>query len=240
MFIDPTIPAAVEIQGLSRRFGTSWALAGLDLQVARGTALLVAGHNGSGKSTLLRLVAGALRPTAGTIRVEGLAELAERRRRTGLLTHASFTYEALSALQNLQIVARLLGRPDAPQALLPVLERVGLAGRARDEVHGFSAGMRKRLALARLMLQEPRLALLDEPYAQLDPQGFRLVDELIAELRARGATVLLASHLLDRGAALCERAVLLERGRLAWQGPAGQLPAQARIESPPSPRVEAR
>jgi heme exporter protein A len=219
---DPSIPPAIETRGLSRRFGASWALVSLELQVPRGAALLVAGRNGSGKSTLLRVVAGALRPSTGTIRVDGHEDPLERRRRTGLLAHASFTYEPLSALQNLQVVARILERPAQPRALMPVLERVGLAPRAHDEVHRFSAGMRKRLALARLLLQEPAIALLDEPYAQLDPQGFRLVDAIFAELRARGATVVLASHLLDRGAALCEQAVLLERGRLAWQGPSGQ------------------
>lgn len=218
---------AIEAKGLCRRYGRAWALAGVDLRVPAGKALIVAGRNGSGKSTLLRVLAGALRPDRGSLHVFGDEALRDRenlRRHVGLLAHASYTYDSLSALQNLQVAARMLGRPADRRSLLPLLEELGLAGRADDAVHGFSAGMRRRLAFARLLLQAPRIVLLDEPYAQLDPPGFRFVDSLIPRLLAEGRTVLVASHHLEECAKVCDLGVVLDAGRVAWSGDASRLP----------------
>jgi heme exporter protein A len=148
------------------------------------------------------------------------------RRRTALLAHASYTYDALTALENLAIAARFLGRPHGREPLRAALDEVGLAERADDAVETFSAGMRKRLALARVWLQDGAVVLLDEPYGQLDPPGFRLVDRLLARLREQSRTVLMATHLLERGADLCDRGLVLEAGRLAWSGSAGDLPGE--------------
>ena len=221
----PAAPA-VEVAGLCRRYGRTWALAGVDLTLEPGRALLLAGRNGSGKSTLLRVLAGALRPDRGTAKIFG-RHAAAARDATALLGHASYTYEALSSLENLRTVASLLGKPHARKDLLPLLEEVGLADRADDPVAVHSAGMRKRLAIARVVLQAPKLVLLDEPYAALDPPGFGLVDGLVTKLRAEGATVIVASHLLERSAAMCEEGVVLEKGRVAWRGPASALPKEA-------------
>jgi heme exporter protein A len=163
------------------------------------------------------------------VSVEGL-DISDRRdevrRRVGLLSHASYLYEALTALDNLRVAARFLGRDARRPALLEELRAMGLADRADDPVSTFSAGMRKRLTFARVLLQQPSLVLLDEPYGQLDPPGFRLVDDVVRGLRARGATVVMATHQLERGAALCDHGLVLERGRVAWTGPAGDLPAR--------------
>ena len=183
---------------------------------------MLAGRNGSGKSTLLKVLATALRPDRGTARVAGHDVVGEKdavRRRLALLAHQGHLYEALTPLENLRLVAGFLGKQTSRAALLPWLDEVGLAERADDPVLTFSAGMRRRAALARLLLQEPSVALLDEPYAQLDPPGFRLVDRILATLRSRGATVLMASHLLERGRELCDQVILLDGGRLAWSGP---------------------
>ncbi len=222
---------ALEVRGLCRRYGRSWALAQVDLRLERGEVLLLAGSNGSGKSTMLRVLSGALRPDAGTIKVEGFEGRDEQRLRTALVGHYFNTYEALSALQNVQIFSRLLGRPSDRAALMPLLETVGLAHRADDAVHTFSAGMHKRLALSRLLLQQPAVALLDEPYGQLDPEGFALLDSLIDQMRQRGTAVIVASHLLEHGAALCDRALLLSKGRVQWTGPAAELPAVSKAAS---------
>jgi ABC-type multidrug transport system ATPase subunit len=141
-----------------------------------------------------------------------------------LLGHHSYLYEALTPLDNLAIAARFLspsGGGPSPRALL---EEVGLAERAEDPVSTFSAGMRKRLSLARTLLQDAPVVLLDEPYGQLDPPGFRLVDGLLGRLKDSGRTVLMATHLLERGGAVCDQAVVLEQGRLVWSGPAAQVP----------------
>ncbi|AKU89825.1 heme ABC exporter ATP-binding protein CcmA [Vulgatibacter incomptus] len=224
---EKSIPA-VEAKGLCRRYGRSWALVDVDLRAEAGQAILLAGRNGSGKSTLLRVLAGALKPDRGALLVNGVDGLRDRqalRQRVALLGHASYTYDALSALQNLQVVARMLGRPSGRRDLLPLLEEVGIDSRADDPVHAYSAGMRRRLAFARLLLQDPDIVLLDEPYAQLDPPGFRFVDTLIPRLTAAGKTVIVASHHLEEGARLCHVGLALERGRLAWKGLASELPS---------------
>jgi heme exporter protein A len=199
-------PPAVETSALGRRYGRRWALARVNLRVARGERLLIAGANGSGKSTLLRVLASLLAPSIGSARVFGhdvATEPSAVRARVALLTYTPGVYEDLSARENLRAQLRLLGRDDAPEALL---ERVGLELRD-DPVRGYSAGMRKRLSFARLLMQRPELALLDEPYGQLDPEGFRMVDGLVAELSQAGATVIMASHMVERAGALCDRGV---------------------------------
>lgn len=219
--------AAVETVGLGRRFGRRWALAEVTLRVPRGVRVMVTGRNGSGKSTLLRVLATALRPDRGTARVAGHDVRGEReavRRQVALLAHDSGLYEALSALENLQIAARFLGGDARPAALRERLAEFGLGGRAGDPVATFSAGMRKRLALARTMMQAAAVVLLDEPYGELDAEGFALVDRLLERTRSEGRTVLMSTHLLDRGRELCDDAVALEEGRLVFSGPAAELP----------------
>jgi heme exporter protein A len=221
---------AVEADGLGRRYARRWALVDVSLRLPPGTTLMVAGRNGSGKSTLLRLLATAIRPTRGSARVAGFDVVEGRddvRRRTALLAHVSYTYDVLTALENLRIAARFLGRATDRQALGAVLDEVGLAERADDAVETFSAGMRKRLALARVLMQDAAVVLLDEPYGELDPPGFRMVDRLLGRLRQTGRTVLMSTHLLERGADLCDEGLILEAGRVAWAGSAGDLPAQA-------------
>jgi heme exporter protein A len=200
--------AAILASGLARRYGRRWALAGVSMRIERGEVVMIAGPNGSGKSTLLRVLATAIRPNAGSASVLGLDVVRDRervRRATALLSHHSYLYEALTARENLRLVAAGV---DA------ALARVGLAERADDPVSTFSAGMRKRLSFARVLLQQPELALLDEPYGALDPEGFRLVDDVVAELRARGATVVVATHQVERVAGWSDRAITLEGGRI--------------------------
>src|SRR3954469_15287789 len=184
---------AVATSGLFRRYGRRWALVDVSFEVPEGTLVMVAGRNGSGKSTLLRTLATAIRPARGTVRILGRDSQDDRdevRETIALLDHYTRLYEPLTALENLEIVARFLGTSRAREKLLGLLEQVGLADRADDAVRTFSAGMRKRLALARVLQQDARVVLLDEPYGDLDPPGFLLVDGLLERLRASGATVL--------------------------------------------------
>jgi len=228
-------PPAIEALGICRRYGRRWALADVTVSVPRGSALMVTGRNGSGKSTLLRILATAIRPHRGTARVEGLdlrGQTRDVRRRVALLSHHHYLYDSLTALENLQIAARFLNRDPSRKALLPLLAEVGLADRADDAPVGFSAGMRKRLALARVLLPPASVVLLDEPYGQLDPPGFRLVDRLVARWREQGATVLMATHLLERGGDLCDGAIVLDEGRLTWEGPAREVAAQSGLAAP--------
>jgi heme exporter protein A len=230
---DPSPVSAIEVEDLSKRYGARWALVRVHFRLAAGETAMLAGRNGSGKSTLLRVLATALRPDRGTARVGGLDTVAARdevRRRVALLDHRSHVYDVLSALENLEVMGRFLGHGVIDRgALLAVLEEVGLADRAQDPVSAFSAGMRKRLALARVVLKAPAVALLDEPYGELDPPGFRLVDGILDRLRRRGATVVMSTHLIDRGRDHCDRALVLGDGAVNWDGAARQLPLDAGI-----------
>ena len=214
-------PPAIRARGLGRRFGREWALAHVDLEVAPGESLVLAGANGSGKTTLLRLAAGLYRPSSGGIEIFGHDPQRERlecRRLLSMVSHQAYLYDRLTALETLRVWARLLGRPAADSDLLPLLASVGLDRRLRLQVAGFSAGMRKRLTLLRTRLEQPRLLLLDEPFSALDVEGKRQVEEWIRAARAAGAAVVMASHAVRRASRLCDRAVVLERGQVIWQG----------------------
>ena len=218
---------AVAAAGLCRRYGRRWALVDVGFEVPEGGLVMVTGRNGSGKSTLLRVLATAIRADRGTARILGHDVHGDRERvreRIALLGHRTHLYEPLTALENLAVVARFLERDSGREALLARLEEVGLADRADDPVQTFSAGMRQRLALARVLQQEARVVLLDEPYGHLDPPGFLLVDRLLKRLRRQGATVLMATHLLHRGRTLCDRGLVLEGGRLVFAGAIAEVP----------------
>lgn len=218
---------AVQVTGIARRFGRRWALARVDLEVPGGGALMLTGANGSGKSTLLRCLATALRPHEGGASLGGRdlwAERASLRPHIGYLAHQLHVWDDLSPSENLSAWARLGGLTAEPAVLL---ERVGLDPRRRDPVRALSAGMKRRLALARLLLKQPRLILLDEPFSALDPDGRDLLVDVIRELREGGATLLLATHLPAIGHALCDRAITLEGGRKLWEGATADLLAGA-------------
>ncbi|MDP9195004.1 MAG: heme ABC exporter ATP-binding protein CcmA [Acidobacteriota bacterium] len=215
---------AIDAKMLARRYGRRWALAEVTFHVEPGTVVMIAGRNGAGKSTLLRVLATAIRPDRGAVTIGGFDVVRHRedvRKLTALLAHQSYLYESLTARENLEVVADHLGAPR--ERIASLLDRVALGARGDDVISTFSAGMRKRLSFARVLLQEPRVVLLDEPYGALDPPGFDLVDNVIGELKASGASILMATHQWDRGSRLCDQALVLEQGAVAWQGPASEV-----------------
>jgi heme ABC exporter ATP-binding subunit CcmA len=221
---------ALSASGLCRRYGRRWALIDVGFELPEGSLAMVTGRNGAGKSTLLRVLATALRPDQGTASVAGHDIRAERlaaRACVALLGHRTRLYGPLTAIENLRLHARLLGLPPQRARLLATLEEVGLADRADDPVQILSAGMGQRLALALVMQKESKVVLLDEPYNHLDPPGFEMVDRLLCRLRARGSTVLMATHLVERGRMLCDRALVLEGGRVRFGGLVAQMPGRA-------------
>jgi len=218
--------ADIEAQNLAHRYGRRWALADVSFSLTGGAVLMVAGRNGSGKSTLLRTLATAIRPDGGSATVGGFDIVRERedvRKLVALLSHASYLYDSLTARENLAVVADHLGR--SRRDIDALLDRVALGRRADDPVATFSAGMRKRLSFARVLLQEPRVAMLDEPYGQLDPEGFVLVDDVVRELKTRGTTVIFATHQLERARTVADEALLLDAGRVTWRGKASEVPS---------------
>ncbi|WP_434379884.1 heme ABC exporter ATP-binding protein CcmA [Melittangium boletus] len=216
MDASPAPPPALAFHDVSKRYGRHWAVARLSYSLPQGRSLLLTGHNGSGKTTLLRLVATALSPTHGRVEVRGRDCVQEReqvRREVALLSHASFLYEDLTAHQNLVVLARLLGVASPADVAEGLLGKVGLTRRTERPVRQFSAGMRKRLAIARLLLKKPAVALLDEPFGELDPAGIAAMEAIIGELKTSGVTVVLATHLIEQGLSLCEERLHLSDGR---------------------------
>jgi heme exporter protein A len=208
--------AVVEARGLEKWYGPVPAVRGIDFSLAPGEFLTIFGPNGAGKSTLLRLLAGALRPTRGEVRSGGVAigEMEhEWRRRIGVLSHQTFLYGQLTAAENLGFYGRLYGLPDVSQRVESGLARVGLLERRHDRVRGFSRGMQQRLALARTLLHEPEVVLLDEPYTGLDPHASRMLRGVLEHLRDGHRTVVLITHNLTQGLELADRVVVQSSGR---------------------------
>lgn len=208
---------AVEVSALARRFGGRWALRGVSLRVEPGEVVALLGHNGSGKTTLLRLIATSLRPTRGEGRVFGydlVQESAAVREAVGVLGHSPALYGDLTATENLRFAQRMYGLPADPAPIRDALATVGLEREADSRVRGFSAGMQRRLALARLVLRRPRLALFDEPYASFDADGIALVNRLLADLKAAGGAALVATHDLARARPVADRVIALAAGRI--------------------------
>ena len=224
---------AIEVHKLTKAFGHQVALRGVDLSVDDGEFLTLFGPNGAGKTTLMRIVASLTRPTAGTIRVRGedLGKAATSlRRHIGLISHNSLLYGDLTPDENLRFFARMYDLPDAATRIDAVLDQVGLVARRRDPVRTFSRGMVQRLAIARAILHDPAIMLLDEPYTGLDLQAADMLRAVLQELAASDRTVILTTHNLEHGLEMCDRAAILNRGRVAWLGPRAGLDLAAMRE----------
>lgn len=209
--------AVVELDAVARRFGVQWPLRGVSLSVGPGEGVALMGRNGSGKTTLLRILSTALRPTRGAGRVLGhdlVTEGEAVRARTGVLGHAPGLYLDLSPRENLQFAQRMHGAPVDVAAIDRALERVSLTGYADERVRHFSSGMMRRVSLARLLLREYAVILLDEPYASFDAEGIALLDEIAIAARARGAAVIVATHDPARARVMADRVVMMEQGQL--------------------------
>lgn len=210
---------AVETTGLIKWYGAHPALRGVNLQIGQGEILALFGPNGAGKSTLLRILTGLVRPTAGSVRVTGL-EVGKCgdgvRRAIGVLTHGHQLYETLTARENLQFAATMLGLERPAERVAKVLAKVGLETAADGRVKTFSSGMKRRLALAKLMLRESKVMLLDEPFTNLDLQAAKLLEEFLLASKAAGVTTVLATHDLTMGFTMADRVAVLQQGRLVF------------------------
>jgi heme exporter protein A len=213
--------SAIEVRKLAKSFGHQVALRGVDLEVAEGEFLTLFGPNGAGKTTLIRIVASLTRPTGGTVRVRGedLSRAATSlRRHVGLISHNPLLYGDLTPDENLDFFSRMYDLPDAAERIDTVLDQVGLSARRRDPVRTFSRGMVQRLTIARAILHDPAIMLLDEPYTGLDLQAADMLRSVLQELAASNRTVILTTHNLEQGLEMCDRAAILNRGRVAWEG----------------------
>ena len=223
---DGAVEPAIETSGLTKRFGDRVAVDAIDLRVPRGSAFGFLGPNGAGKTTMIRMLLGLTQASAGSARLLGHPIPAERGgalQRVGAIVEEPRFHPHLSGRENLWIVAAVRG-PEVRERIAPALARVGLADRGGDKVKKYSLGMRQRLGVARCLLADPQLLILDEPTNGLDPGGIQEFRLMIRELvEQEGRTVFLSSHLLDEVEKTCDSAAIIDRGKVVMQGPIAEL-----------------
>ncbi len=218
---------ALEARDVVREFGpTMVAVDGIDLRLQPGEFLTVFGPNGAGKSTLLGLLAGRLRPTRGEISVRGQRldpGSTEWRSDIGVLSHHGMLYPHLTASENLRFFGRLFGLDALDERVERGLARVDLSDRRDSRVHTLSHGMRQRLAMARALLHDPYVILLDEPYTGLDPHAASVLQSVLMSLRDGQRTVVMVTHNLVQGLQMSTRLAIQVRGRLVWEAARGEV-----------------
>ncbi|MDO8532897.1 MAG: heme ABC exporter ATP-binding protein CcmA [Dehalococcoidia bacterium] len=224
--MDHSGPPTVEVRKLSKDFGGRRALRGVELRAQEGESLAIFGPNGSGKTTLIKILATILRPTGGSVSVAGLSlpqEALEVRRRIGVVTHQNYLYDELTCHENLTFYGRMYRVPDIPERIRTVIAQVGLEARLHDRVRTLSNGMQRRLAIARAVLHNPSVLLLDEPEVGLDEHAVNLLEDLLARLNDGRRTVIMSTHNLERGLRMSDRVAILVDGRIAYQATRGAL-----------------
>ena len=222
---------AIDVQGMTKRFGGHTVVDRIDLQVRTGEVYGFLGPNGSGKTTFIRMLCGLLRADAGRGTCLGFDVIRETeaiKRQVGYMTQRFSFYEDLSIAENLDFVARMYGVPGRREAVRQSLERLGLAGRQRQLAGELSGGWKQRLALAACLIHSPRLLLLDEPTAGVDPKARRDFWEQIHQLAAQGLTFLITTHYMDE-AERCHRLAYLSYGHLLAHGTVAEVIAHARL-----------
>lgn len=211
---------AIEIEGLTKAYGRTAALRGLDLRLGWGEVLAVLGPNGSGKTTLINIICTLTRPDSGVVRVGGL-DAGSRggavRRGVGVVTHEPLLYEQLTGYENLRFHAAMFGVDNVGPRIETVSRQMGVEGRLRQRVGALSHGMQKRISIARALLHDPPLLLMDEPESGLDQEAQGMLGEVIRESAASGRTVLMTTHNLERGMALGRRLAILRRGTVVHE-----------------------
>ncbi len=211
---------AVEVQGLTKVFGATLALDGVDLSVERGEVVALLGSNGAGKTTLLKLLSTAIKPSAGGGRVLGEDLLKGRdaiRRRIGMISHNHHLYEELSAEENLTFAATMHGLRASSKQIRKALGEVGLEAQADKKVRTYSTGMKRRLVIGKMLLFDPDLLFLDEPHNTLDQAAIGLLNGYVASVRGRGGSAIVATHNLSRAFDMADRFVIMRDGAVVWR-----------------------
>ena len=239
----PQPPVVLSTHGLTKEFKGVRAVDGLELSVRRGDVFGFLGPNGAGKTTTIRMIVGLIYPTSGYATVldhQVPRDKEEALRHMGGFVEVPAFYANMSARRNLRLMGGLNGAVDEAR-INEVLDIVGLRERANSKVGDYSHGMKQRLGIANALINEPDLVILDEPTSGLDPQGMKDVRELVRELGARGTTVFLSSHLLNEVEQVCNRAAIIDNGRVVAEGPVRELrPEHAAVKVMTSDQARAR
>lgn len=210
----------IRVVNLTKRLGAKQALNNVSFEVAAGDFVALLGPNGAGKTTLLKILALLSGPTTGEIFYNGQPlrqQAQDLRARIGVISHSSLLYGGMTATENLRFFGKLYGVPDLAARIQQVLEQVGLKYVFRDPVRTYSRGMLQRLAIARAIIHDPDLLLLDEPYTGLDQQAVAVLNEVLRRVAIAGRTVLLVTHSFEQGVELANRVIILVRGQVVYQ-----------------------
>lgn len=216
--------ALLKAEGIFKRYGHINALRGIDLEVMRGDSLVLLGPNGAGKSTLLGVLAGRVRPTEGKVILQGkvLGKNVQARKQTGYLAHTSLLYKGMTARENLLFYGNLYAVEETEERSDEMLNFMGLWERRNDRVGGFSRGMEQRLSIARTLLHDPQVILLDEPFSGLDYQSSRALTLTLKQLRNGSRTLITATHEMDALEDLGDAVTVMNRGRIVHRSAVSQ------------------
>ena len=210
----------IKAQGLTKSFGNFEALCGIDLDVRKGEFFTLFGPNGAGKTTFIRILSTLAKPSSGKLTISGFDAKKDPdkvRRVTGVISHDPFLYENLSAFENIKFFGTLYGVENIDDRGEEVIKQVGLGRRMHDLVRNFSRGMKQRLAVARAIVHEPGILLLDEPYTGLDQHGAKVFGEMLTLLKSRNRTILMTTHNMDEGLDRSDRIGILAGGRIVYE-----------------------
>ena len=228
MKVETASPAtcAIEASGLEKSFGEHRALAGVDLKLAGNECLVIFGPNGAGKTTLLKVLSTLIKPSAGTVWLDGIdtrAEPARVRRRLSLVSHETFLYDNLSLYENLKFYGKMYDVANLEQRIKEVTAWVQLESRLNDRIGTLSRGLQQRASFARAILHKPSILFLDEPDIGLDPRASTIIDEVIGGAGPDRPTVVMTTHNLERGMELAGSIVILHRGKVVYQASGDEL-----------------
>ncbi|MDY6910826.1 MAG: ABC transporter ATP-binding protein [Chloroflexota bacterium] len=210
---------AIKIEGLTKSFGGYRVLRGIDLKVKKGECLAVFGPNGAGKTTLIKVLATLSKPAKGTVQLAGMDiknEAVNIRRRVGVISHQTLLYDNLTAYENLKFYGKMYDVPNLEQRIIEVIEQVDLKNRLHDRVGSFSRGMQQRLSIARAILHNPAILLMDEPETGLDLHASAKLGQLLKTLGSGEKTVFMTTHNLGLGLELSDRIMILHKGRIVY------------------------
>ncbi len=211
---------------LKKTYGNFDALRGVSLKIKRGEFFTLFGPNGAGKTTLIKLLATLTAPTSGSLRVfdyDAKSEVQSIRTIIGVISHDTYLYENLTAFENIKFFAELYGLLNIDNRVSTVIEQVGLKSRMHDLVRTFSRGMKQRLTVARAIVHEPKILLLDEPYTGLDLNGAQIFGEMLSDLKSQSRTILMTTHNIDEGLGLSDRVGILVKGKIVFDSPASDI-----------------
>ena len=215
---------ALESEGITKSYGYFPALRGIDLRVTQGASVTLFGRNGAGKTTFLKIASTLTRPTVGSLRVLGMDigdEPEAARRQIGFLSHTTSVYRDLTPVENLRFFAKLYGVDSSDHRIHDLLDRVGLGRRRNDPVRAFSRGLHQRVGLARVMIHNPALLLLDEPYTGLDAHAVDVLNGMLDDAVADGRTVIMTTHDRELGLRSATDVHIIDRGKIVYSARAG-------------------